>query len=518
MSTPVTDRTGMSRRTWRIVAMSLFLACPPGLTPHLANAGGALQAGIPASIGTPPPYSVPVGVSSAARASVVPLPSASLPVVSLPVVSVPSSLDSAVPETFIDLTADTPSADVSPLYARESIQRRNSTPNRAVPVLEPKTPAPAPQVELIDLTESSVESNVSGATELIDLTGGTTTASLPPTVSVQQRSGTLLGQNPVIELIDLTEGSAGPSVLGSDAMGAGTAETAYFIDLTDASSPLPAPVSGSVTVSSGNQTALVSPLSAQAALPTKGVVVRVVDGDTYVLQDGNRVRLSCVNTPEKSERIGPMVKEAAIRLLLNKEITLTYGPTAKDHYGRLVADVWINNQSMAEILLREGLAHLFIIPPTRPERYEAMLQAQRDARAANRGIWSEDRYRGVLHITSFHANSRGDDRENLEGEYVRIANTSGADLNLQGFALTNLGGRTLQLPAITIPEGYTFQVVSGVGDNGGSLTRPYKIFWNARGPVWNNDEDKATLLDPQGRWIDEAVHSPKRTHPTASMR
>lgn len=510
MSTPVTDRTGSNRRIWRIAVMSLFLACPPGLTPHLANAGGALQAGIPASIGTPPPYSVPVGVSSAARASVVPLPSASLPVVSLPVVSVPSSLDSAVPETFIDLTSDAPSADVSPLYARESIQRRNSTPNRAV-----KAPAPAPQVELIDLTGSSVESNVSGATELIDLTGGTATASLPP---AQQRSSTSPGQNPVIELIDLTEGSAGASVLGSDAMGAGTAETAYFIDLTDESLPVPAPASGSVTVSSGNQTALVSPLSAQAALPTKGVVVRVVDGDTYVLQDGNRVRLSCVNTPEKSERIGPMVKEAAIRLLLNKEITLTYGPTAKDHYGRLVADVWINNQSMAEILLREGLAHLFIIPPTRPERYEALLQAQRDARAANRGIWSEDRYRGVLHITSFHANSRGDDRENLEGEYVRIANTSGADLNLQGFALTNLGGRTLQLPAITIPEGYTFQVVSGVGDNGGSLTKPYKIFWNARGPVWNNDEDKATLLDPQGRWIDEAIHSPKRTHPTASMR
>lgn len=255
-----------------------------------------------------------------------------------------------------------------------------------------------------------------------------------------------------------------------------------------------------------------TPAMPAAPLPTQGVVVRVVDGDTYLLADGNRVRLSGVNTPEKSESIGMFVKEEIIRFLTNKEVTLVYGSTPRDHYGRLVAEVWVDGQSMAEYLLRNGYAHLFIIPPGRPARLDAMIQAQREARAAGKGIWSEERYRGPLHITSFHANARGNDRESPEGEYLRIANTTSGPLNLAGFSLTNLKGRTLQLPAVTIPEGYTFQIVSGNGAVQGSDSVAYKVFWNSNGPVWNNDEEKATLIDPQGRWVDEATHSPKRSN------
>jgi len=248
-------------------------------------------------------------------------------------------------------------------------------------------------------------------------------------------------------------------------------------------------------------------------LPRFGRVARVIDGDTYVLDTGDRIRLSCVNTPEKRERIGPKVTAMARRLLLRKDVELRYGPVARDGYGRLIADVRVDGESVAERLLREGMAHLFIIPPTRPEDYDRLVAAQREARRAGRGIWQEKHYRGVLHITSFHANARGDDRQNLAGEYLRIANTSLGPLNLGGFTLTNAKGRRLKLPDLVIPEGYTFQIFSGKGEVGGSLEVPYKVFWDSKGPIWNNDFDQATLETPDGVWVDDARHAPKRAHP-----
>lgn len=298
-------------------------------------------------------------------------------------------------------------------------------------------------------------------------------------------------------------------------------ETLELIDLSgDDAAPIPVkrvefegagPTPYGALPSSGGRAAIRPMVTEQAPLPTRATILRVVDGDTYLLDDGHKVRLSGVNTPEKSERIGQLVKESVKQLLTGKEVTLTYGSTSKDHYGRLIAEVWLDGKSVPEILLSNGWAHLFIIPPGRPERYEALIAAQRDARKARRGIWSEERYRGELHITSFHANARGDDSVRPDGEYVRIANTSGKDLNLEGYFVTNAKGRKLQLPSVVIPEGYTFQLVSGIGRNQGSLTESYKIFWNSNGPVWNNDADTVTLFDPQGQWIDEAVHAPKRT-------
>ncbi len=81
--------------------------------------------------------------------------------------------------------------------------------------------------------------------------------------------------------------------------------------------------------------------------------IRVVDGDTF-RYGFQRIRIRGIDAPELSE---PGGLNAAKRL----EALLTQGsvhmiPRGKDVYDRLVADVFIDGQNVAELLAREGYA------------------------------------------------------------------------------------------------------------------------------------------------------------------
>jgi hypothetical protein len=139
-----------------------------------------------------------------------------------------------------------------------------------------------------------------------------------------------------------------------------------------------------------------------------------------------------------------------------------------------------------------------------------MLAAQIEARGQERGIWSSDpRYRGAFHITSFHHNAPGDDRENLNGEYIRLANISIKPEDLRGYRLENNAGEYFVFPRVILPVGRTISVHTG---RGSSLTRARSgqqvFFLNRSRPMWTNTGDRAILKDVQGKIVDE-VSTPK---------
>jgi hypothetical protein len=114
-----------------------------------------------------------------------------------------------------------------------------------------------------------------------------------------------------------------------------------------------------------------------------------------------------------------------------------------------------------------------------------------------------------LHITSFHANARGNDFDNPHGEYLRVCNVGKEDLNLDGYRLTDRDGFTWSLPDVLLPVGYTIQLVSGKGENQSDPDKQIRIYLQSDGPVWNNKRDRATLYDPVGRVLDTRLHAPK---------
>lgn len=124
-------------------------------------------------------------------------------------------------------------------------------------------------------------------------------------------------------------------------------------------------------------------------------VLRAVDGDTLLLEDGRRVRLLGVDTPETKREgtpvqpWGPEAHAFTAGLVEGKTVRLEFDRERHDKYDRVLAYVYADDQLLNEELLREGLARgLFKFPYSEAmkRRFRA---AEREARDARRGIWSE---------------------------------------------------------------------------------------------------------------------------------
>ncbi|MBM7553232.1 thermonuclease family protein [Thalassobacillus pellis] len=107
------------------------------------------------------------------------------------------------------------------------------------------------------------------------------------------------------------------------------------------------------------------PKAASENKTTNATVTRVVDGDTLeVSMNGEKedVRLLLIDTPETvhpDKPVEPFGKEASQfvkETLANEEVRIDIGKEKRDKYGRLLAYVFIDGETIQEKLLRKGLA------------------------------------------------------------------------------------------------------------------------------------------------------------------
>ncbi len=126
------------------------------------------------------------------------------------------------------------------------------------------------------------------------------------------------------------------------------------------------------------------------------LVDRVVDGDTLLLDLGERVRLQGIDCPETVhpdravEPWGPDATAFTDRFVAEAggEVRLTFSSERLDQYGRHLAFVWHGERLLNEELVRSGLARARL-----DYRYSGIMKrrlaaAQDDARKAGRGLWS----------------------------------------------------------------------------------------------------------------------------------
>jgi micrococcal nuclease len=143
------------------------------------------------------------------------------------------------------------------------------------------------------------------------------------------------------------------------------------------------------------------------------LVTGVIDGDTIIIADGQRVRYLGIDAPERGKD-GPdefLAREAYEfnrRLVLHKKVRLMYGPERRDRFDRLLAYVFLDNGLFVNAeLVKKGLALVLYHGPWM-ERFDDLLQLQREAMKDSKGIWakvlkeSDDGYRGQVHTRRFH--------------------------------------------------------------------------------------------------------------------
>jgi len=122
-------------------------------------------------------------------------------------------------------------------------------------------------------------------------------------------------------------------------------------------------------------------------------VKRVVDGDTIVLENGERVRLIGVDTPETVHPNKPVQyfgKEASAftkNMVEGKKVKLEYDWQRKDRYGRTLAYVYLEDGTHlnAEII-KQGYGFAYTKYPFK--YLEEFRKYERKAREEGKGLWA----------------------------------------------------------------------------------------------------------------------------------
>ena len=135
-------------------------------------------------------------------------------------------------------------------------------------------------------------------------------------------------------------------------------------------------------------------------------VKRVIDGDTLQLQDGQRLRLIGIDTPEMHEsdklyrdsqrskqdvstikELGRRAYEFTRNLVEAKRVSLEFDVQKYDKYDRLLAYVYLKDRTFLNAkIIQEGYASLMTIPPN-VKYAQFFLRLYQEARNNRRGLW-----------------------------------------------------------------------------------------------------------------------------------
>jgi micrococcal nuclease len=129
------------------------------------------------------------------------------------------------------------------------------------------------------------------------------------------------------------------------------------------------------------------PARADARTCTVG---RVSDGDSLRCSDGRRVRLIGIDSPELRQRpFGPQAQGALLALLpLGTTVRLEADVSRLDRFGRELAYVWTGDSLINEIMVRNGWAVTYTVPPN-VKYAERLARAQKEARTGGAGLWNK---------------------------------------------------------------------------------------------------------------------------------
>jgi len=104
----------------------------------------------------------------------------------------------------------------------------------------------------------------------------------------------------------------------------------------------------------------------------------------------------------------------------------------------------------------------------------------------------------AVYISATQFDAPGDDRQNLNGEWVRLTNRGDGAVLMAGWTLSDrTGSNVYRFPATVLLPASSVTLYSGTG-----MMNDTALFMGKKEPVWGNDGDTAILRDGSGTIID----------------
>jgi len=126
-------------------------------------------------------------------------------------------------------------------------------------------------------------------------------------------------------------------------------------------------------------------------------VIRVVDGDTIEIENGQKIRYIGINAPEffhdtngrktGEECYAKESYEENKKLVEGKKITLVKDVSDKDKYGRLLRYVYVDDLFINDYLIKNGFAKNMAIKPDLLY-YQQFKIEEKKARENKHGLWN----------------------------------------------------------------------------------------------------------------------------------
>ncbi|WP_135603743.1 thermonuclease family protein [Methanococcoides sp. NM1] len=155
-------------------------------------------------------------------------------------------------------------------------------------------------------------------------------------------------------------------------------------------------------------------------------VTEVIDGDTFVISTGEKVRLIGVDTPERGEPYYQEAKQYMVDNLFGRTVRLEADVSDTDRYGRLLRYVWLDGSMVNNDLVLSGLA---VSKTYEPDTYyqDQLDGSESYAREKGVGLWSEESFQGTAKtiISYLDAGRYVGQTVTVEGTVVRTARHDG---------------------------------------------------------------------------------------------
>lgn len=230
-------------------------------------------------------------------------------------------------------------------------------------------------------------------------------------------------------------------------------------------------------------------------------VQEVIDGDTFRLGSGEKVRLIGINAPESGQPYYAEAKSHLEKLLHSNEVKLITDTQVQDQYGRILAYAY--NDAQVDInhdMVQKGLAVVETVAPN-VSRADIFLQAQLEARNTCSGMWEGlcDSEGLCIQISEINAASQD---KTKNGEWIQFSNTCATSINLNNYLLKDTSASNVYLfKDKTLASKKSMKLYSGCGVDSES-----SIYWvcpEQKNYVWNDTGDRAYLYNSEGRLISE---------------
>ena len=222
-------------------------------------------------------------------------------------------------------------------------------------------------------------------------------------------------------------------------------------------------------------------------------VTDVIDGDTFYLGNGDKIRMLGINTPESGKPYSEEATSFLTNMILGKEVTLVNDSKNddSDSYGRLLSHVYINDTLVNYEIIKAGLA--FWYPYTSGTDMDAMYEeAQHYASNNTVGLWTESSYNLTIDYIEYDPEG-----EEADGEYLVLTNHENYNISMVGWYLQDEAAQTAYEFNFTIMNNTSIRIYTGSGTDNETT-----LFWGWHQGIWNNSGDFAIIQDQNGYMVD----------------